>query len=376
MEIHVPFMFLIWKLPKSLSNMRRQVMILVLLGSSGINAEYGGNYAPFESGQKSGCADVYLNEIPGGQYTNLLFQSQQLGLTDQWPKIKDTYTLANRLLGDIIKVTPSSKVVGDLAQFLVQNNLFNYDEIIDQAERLSFPSSVIEYFEGKIGIPPFGFPEPLRTKVLGKRPHLEGRPGASFPPYDFKKSLEKLTKTFGKVREEDVVSYALYPKVTEDFLKFQDTFGDVSVIPTRKFFAPLEQDEEITIRLERGKKLFVRLSAVGDSLNAKGEREVFFELNGNPRTLHVPDLEATKVIVQHEKASDDPGSVGAPMPGAVVSISVAVGDKVQVGTPLCVLSAMKMETVVTAPVDGTIRRLAIVVGESIKAGDLLCEIIG
>eukprot|EP01125_Pyxidicula_operculata_P017763 TRINITY_DN6264_c0_g1_i1.p1 TRINITY_DN6264_c0_g1~~TRINITY_DN6264_c0_g1_i1.p1 ORF type:complete len:1189 (-),score=354.24 TRINITY_DN6264_c0_g1_i1:162-3728(-) len=334
-----------------------------------------GNYAPFESGQKSGCSDVYINEIPGGQYTNLLFQAQQLGLHDQWPAIKSSYALANRLLGDIIKVTPSSKVVGDLAQFLVQNNLTEEKQIIDQAEKLSFPSSVIEYFEGKIGIPTFGFPEPLRTKVLGKRPALPGRPGASMAPYDFDSAKKKLAKQFDKqVTEEDVINYALYPKVTEEFLTFQKTYGDVSVIPTSKFFAPLKQDEEVEIEIERGKKLLVRLSAVGDTLNDKGEREAFFELNGTPRTLLIPDMEATKVIVQREKATSAPGSIGAPMPGVVVNINVAVGDKVSVGDSLCVLSAMKMETVVTAPIDGVVRRIAIVVGDNTKAGDLLVEI--
>eukprot|EP01127_Copromyxa_protea_P011950 TRINITY_DN3065_c0_g1_i1.p1 TRINITY_DN3065_c0_g1~~TRINITY_DN3065_c0_g1_i1.p1 ORF type:complete len:1185 (-),score=241.50 TRINITY_DN3065_c0_g1_i1:45-3599(-) len=334
-----------------------------------------GNYAPFESGQKSGSADVYLNEIPGGQYTNLLFQAKQLGLDDQWPAIKSAYALANKLLGDIIKVTPSSKVVGDLAQFLVQNGLTTEEQVLSKAETLSFPSSVVEYFEGKIGIPSHGFPEPLRTKVLGNKPFMTGRPGASTPPFDYESARGLLTKKFGpKITEEDLMSYSLYPQVTEDFLKFRETYGDVSILPTSHFLAPMTEDDEVRVSVAKGKKLFIRMPAVSSTLNNKGEREVFFEVNGNPRSLYVTDVTASKVIVQRERASDVPGSVGAPMPGVVINIKVEVGQQVTVGTPICILSAMKMETVVAAPIDGTITRLAIKIGDNLKAGDLLVEV--
>jgi len=266
--------------------------------------------------------------------------------------------------------------VGDLAQFLVQNELTNADEVIAKAETLSFPSSVVEYFEGKIGIPHHGFPEPLRTKVLGNRPYMKGRPGAEMAPFDYDTARANLVKKYGKnvINEETLVSYSLYPKVTEDFLKFQKTYGSVSVIPTAKFFGEMTDDEEVRIHLDKGKKLFVRMPAVGTTLNNKGEREVFFELNGNPRSLHILDLEASKVIEQHEKATTEPGSVGAPMPGVVIGIKAELGQKVSVGTPICILSAMKMETVVAAPVEGILKRLAVKVGDSLKGGDLLAEI--
>lgn len=313
--------------------------------------------------------------ILGGQYTNLLFQAKQLGLDDKWPAIKAAYALANKLLGDIIKVTPSSKVVGDLAQFLVQNNLNSAEEVIAKADTLSFPSSVVEYFEGKIGIPHHGFPEPLRTKILGSRPFFSGRPGAAMAPFDYEGARYKLQQKYGNnITEEDLVSYSLYPKVTEDFKKFQQTYGNVAVIPTKNFFAPMNEEDEVRIHMAKGKKLFVRMPAVAPTLNDKGEREVFFELNGNPRSLHIPDLEASKVIITHEKASGEPGSVGAPMPGVVINVKAELGQKVSVGTPLCILSAMKMETVVAAPVEGVVKRIAVKVGDNLKAGDLLVEI--
>jgi len=290
-----------------------------------------GNYAPFESGQKSGSCDVYLNEIPGGQYTNLLFQATQLGLAHQWPQIKRTYSLANKLLGNIIKVTPSSKIVGDLAQFLVQNNFTTEQQVLEQAEKLSFPSSVVEYFEGKIGIPHFGFPEPLRTRVLGSRPAMVGRPGATLPDFDFVAAQAKLEKKYPtvKVKDTDVMNYAMYPKITEEYFDFGNKYGDVSVIPSQNFFDPLEDGDEVKIHLDRGKKLFVKMTALGNELNESGEREVFFELNGNPRSIRVRDLEATKKIVEHEKATGEPGSIGAPMPGGVIKISAKAGDVVR-----------------------------------------------
>ena len=201
-----------------------------------------GIYAPFESGQKSGSSDVFKHEMPGGQYTNLLFQSQQLGLAGQWPAIKKSYAAANRLLGDIIKVTPSSKVVGDLAQFMVQNNL-SEEMVIEKASTLSFPSSVVEYFQGYLGIPPFGFPEPLRTKVVkGKKlPNgkecFDGRPGAEMKPLDFSQVKENLSLKFplNTISETDVVSYSQYPKVFEEFLTVKNKYGDLSVLDTRTF---------------------------------------------------------------------------------------------------------------------------------------------
>lgn len=234
-------------------------------------------YGPFESGQKSGSADVYRHEMPGGQYTNLLFQSTQLGLAGQWPSIKTAYAAANRLLGDIIKVTPSSKVAGDLAQFMVQNNLTEED-VLEQAEKLSFPTSVVEYFQGFLGIPYGGFPEPLRSKVLqGKKlpsgkDCFDGRPGAEMEPYDFDKARAELEKKWPQfdIKDTDVINHALYPKVFGGYLEFKDQFSDISILPTRQFLVGLEIGEEVEIEIEHGKTLYISLKGVSD-VDVNGE---------------------------------------------------------------------------------------------------------
>ena len=330
-----------------------------------------GLYAPFEAGNLSGSADVYLHEMPGGQLTNLQFQAQALGLASRWPAIKRAYAAANRLLGDIIKVTPSSKVVGDLAQFMVQNDL-DEAQVLAQAETLSFPSSVVEFFQGYLGRPHGGFPEPLRSKVLRGRPSIEGRPGASLPDLDLDALAADLQqRTTMTIRDVDVVSAALYPAVFRDYLAFRAQFADVARLPTRAFFAPLPIGEELSVEIEQGKTLIVRLMAVGE-LGADGQRDVFFELNGQPRSLRVPDKSATQTVKQRERANpEDPAAVAAPMPGAVTALRVAVGDRINAGDPLVVLSAMKMETVVAAPHPGIVRRFAVAVGDTLEAGDLL-----
>ncbi|MBK6921028.1 MAG: pyruvate carboxylase [Deltaproteobacteria bacterium] len=331
-------------------------------------------YAPFESGLKSGSADVYFHEMPGGQYTNLQFQARQLGLADRWPAIKRAYAAANHLLGDIIKVTPSSKVVGDLAQFMVQNDLAE-DDVRGRAETLSVPSSVVEFLQGALGVPHGGFPEPLRTQILHGRPPIEGRPGASMPPLDFEALRRELRDRHGPhVREVDLLSSAMYPKVFDEFMAFRDVHSDVSVLPTRQFLGPLEPGEEFTIEIERGKALIVKLMTIGE-LREDGTREVYFELNGRARSIRVADEKAGKTVVVRERAqAGDPGSIGAPMPGAVVEVRTKPGAAVEVGTPLVVLSAMKMETVVASPVAGVVERIAVAVGDAMAAGELLCQI--
>ncbi|HEY8377720.1 MAG TPA: pyruvate carboxylase subunit B, partial [Nannocystis sp.] len=328
-------------------------------------------YAPFEAGGLSGSADVYLHEMPGGQLTNLQFQAKALGLAARWPAIKRAYAAANRLLGDIIKVTPSSKVVGDLAQFMVQNDLDEAD-VLAQADTLSFPTSVVEFFQGHLGQPHGGFPEPLRTKILRGRPTIEGRPGASLPDLDLDALAAELQqRTTMTIRDVDVISAALYPAVFREYLDFRAKYADVSRLPTRAFFAPLPIGEEVSVEIEQGKTLIVRLMAVGE-LGSDGQRDVFFELNGQPRSLRVPDKSATAAPVRRERADpDDPAAVAAPMPGAVTAVRVAVGARVDAGDPLVVLSAMKMETVVAAPHAGVVRRLSVSVGDNLEAGDLL-----
>ncbi|DAZ99854.1 TPA: hypothetical protein N0F65_008597 [Lagenidium giganteum] len=340
-----------------------------------------GVYGPFESGQKSGSADVYLHEMPGGQYTNLLFQSTQLGLAGQWPAIKKAYATANRLLGDIIKVTPSSKVVGDLAQFIVQNNLTE-EEIIRDAEMLSFPKSVIEYFQGYLGIPHHGFPEPLRSRVLkGKllpngKSMFDGRPGAEMDPYDFDAAEKALKKKYGKgIRDVDVLSHAIYPDVFDNYMKFKDQYGSMHFLDTRTFLTGIEVDKEVELEIEHGKTIFLKLIAVGGVSKKDGTRDVIFELNGRQRVIKVKDEVAGVASVEKPKANAAiAGSVGAPMPGVVLEVKVKPGQQVKAGQPLLVLSAMKMETVVTAPVAGKVTTILAAVGDNIKGGDLVVEI--
>lgn len=340
-----------------------------------------GLYAPFESGQKSGSSDVYDHEMPGGQYTNLLFQSQQLGLTGRWPAIKRAYAAANRLLGDIIKVTPSSKVVGDLAQFMVQNDLSEKD-VLERAETLSFPSSVVEYFQGYLGIPPFGFPEPLRSKVVkGKKlPNgkemFEGRPGAELPPCNFAAERAQLENRYGHITDELLMSYLQYPKVFEEYMQSRADYDDLSKLDTRTFVEGMTVGQEISVEIEQGKTLFIRLRTVGEA-DSEGMREIIFELNGQQRSIKVKDKKSSVVSQARQKA--DPrisGQIGAPMPGMVVKVNIKPGDSVTVGEPLVVLSAMKMETAVTAPVSGVVKDLLVNNGDSVQAGDLVVLIEG
>lgn len=332
-------------------------------------------YAPFESGQLSGSSDVYFHEIPGGQYTNLLFQSKQLGLTDRWTEIKTKYAEANLLLGDIPKVTPSSKVVGDLAQFMVSQNLYP-DHILDQAESLDFPDSVVNYLKGDIGIPPGGFPEPLRTKVLqgrGLQP-VQGRPGASLPAFNFDKEYEYLANRFGEnnVNEKELLSYALYPKVYIDWKEFQATFGEVGDLPTHLFLNPLKVGDEVEIEMGPGKVATLRLTFIQD-IRDDGTRIVIFEVNGEPWYMPVTDLSKKGDRIVREKATE-PGHVGAPMSGVVVALKVQAGNEVKEGETVATLSAMKMESSLRATKNGVVKRVLVNVGDKIDGDDLVMEI--
>lgn len=333
-------------------------------------------YAPFECAttMKSGNADVYKHEIPGGQYTNLQFQAFSLGLGNQFEEVKRMYHEANLALGDIIKVTPSSKIVGDLAQFMVQNNLTR-ETLVDRADDLSFPKSVVEYMQGYVGQPPFGFPEPLRTKVLRGKPKLEKRAGEDIPFMDIDKVKKDLEEKFGRtLRDQDVMSYAMFPTVFDQFERFRSMYGPVDKLPTRIFFTGLDIAEEVDVEIERGKNLAIQLLAEG-KLNTKGEREVFFYLNGQMRSIFVQDKEASKEIVTHPKALPGVrGSIGAPMPGEILEFKVKEGDKVIPKQPLFVLSAMKMEMVVDSPIAGTVKKIHLSQGTKCAAGDLVVDI--
>ncbi|XP_029466967.1 pyruvate carboxylase, mitochondrial isoform X1 [Rhinatrema bivittatum] len=335
-----------------------------------------GLYAAFDctATMKSGNADVYENEIPGGQYTNLHFQAHSMGLGNKFKEVKKAYAEANKLLGDLIKVTPSSKIVGDLAQFMVHNGLTR-EEVESSADELSFPLSVVEYLQGFVGIPHGGFPEPLRSKVLKNLPRIEGRPGASLPAMDFTKLEEGLrAKHEEDITPEDVMSAAMYPKVFDEFKEFNSQFGPVECLSTRLFLEGPKIAEEFEVELERGKTLHIKALALGD-LSKSGQREVFFELNGQLRSVLVKDTQAMKEMHFHPKALKDvKGQIGAPMPGKIIDIKVKEGSKIEKGQPLCVLTAMKMETVVNSPMSGTIKKVFVKPDMHLEGDDLILEI--
>ena len=299
-------------------------------------------YSPFEAGLTGPDPEVYEHEIPGGQLTNLIFQASQLGLGTQWAETKKAYEQANDLLGDIVKVTPTSKVVGDLAQFMVSNKL-SFDDVQKKAKQLDFPGSVLEFFEGLMGQPYGGFPEPLRSDALRERRKLDKRPGLTLEPIDLAQVKKDLQKKYGSATDCDVASYAMYPKVFEDYRKFVSKYGDLSVVPTRFFLSKPEVNEEFHVELEKGKVLILKLLAIGPLSENTGQREVFYEVNGEVRQVTVDDHKAAVENVSRPKAdSSDSSHVGAPMSGVVVEVRVHDGGEVKKGDPIAVLSAMKM----------------------------------
>jgi len=330
-------------------------------------------YAQFESGMKSGNSEVYQHEMPGGQYTNLKFQAMQNGLVDEWEGVKNAYRLGNQVLGDIVKVTPSSKVVGDLAQFIVQNNLTE-KSILEQADKLDFPTSVVEYFQGYLGQPPGGFPEELRRKVLKGKPTVTGRPGAEMSKMNFAIEEGKIADKYGKEAMSDlnVISRALYPAVFDDFYEVRKKYSDLSILPTKAFLRPMETDEKIVLDVGKGMKSEIVFKAVGDR-QANGCREVFFELNGLPRVIEVAEEAASDELSMAKEKADpsDEGSVGAPMAGQVIDVTVKPGQDIKAGSPLIVLSAMKMETTVSCPCDGRVAHVAVQTKDNVAIGDLL-----
>jgi len=332
-------------------------------------------YAPFESGQLSGSSDVYQHEIPGGQYTNLLFQSKQLGLTQRWPEIKKKYAEANLILGDIPKVTPSSKVVGDLAQFMVAADLSALD-VVEQADTLAFPESVVQYLRGGLGIPPGGFPEPLRSKVLKSRDlePIEGRPGASLDSYNFEEAEIQLKATYGDqfITHKDVVSHALYPNVFIDWKNYETVYGLVGDLPTHIFLNPIKDGDEIELEVGEGRTLLIRCVSLGQA-REDGTKLVGFDVNGERWFIPVTDQSLVVEGSKREKASG-PGTVGSPMPGVVVAVNFKVGDEIEEGDTVATLSAMKMETNMPATATGTVTRVLVNVGDKVEADDLMIQI--
>jgi pyruvate carboxylase len=298
-----------------------------------------------------------------------------LGLTEKWPEIKRKYAEANIVLGDIPKVTPSSKVVGDLAQFMVAQELEPQD-ILDQAETLAFPDSVVNYLRGDIGIPPGGFPEPLRSKVLASRglDAVNGRPGAFLKSYDFDEEREALESKYGKkyITEKDLLSYALYPEVFKEWKEFEAVYGEVEGLPTNLFLNPMKVGQEVELDLGPGRSKSVKLVSMSD-VNEDGTRMVLFEVNGEQMFMPVTDHSVESEGSVREKAGA-PGTVGSPMPGVVVGVKVKAGDIIKEGDTVATLSAMKMETSIPATVSGTVTRVTVNVGDKVEGDDLLVEI--
>jgi pyruvate carboxylase len=330
-------------------------------------------YYPFEEALKAPGPDVYQHEMPGGQYTNLRQQAKTLGLEDRWPEICDAYAAANQLFGDIVKVTPSSKVVGDLALFMVTNNLTSRD-LLNPKAPLSFPRSVVEMMQGMLGEPEGGWPKPFQEIVLrsAHEKPIVGRPGAALPPADFAAAATTIRdKTKREPRSEDVLSYLLYPQVFLDYLDHWQQYGDTSTIPTANFFYGLQPGEEIAVEIERGKTLIVRFLTAGE-VREDGTRTVFFELNGQPRDIRVLDRSVGATLKRHPKAEpDNANHIGAPMPGKISSVAVREGQMVREGERLASIEAMKMETAVYSPRDAAVAEVLVGPGTVVEARDLL-----
>jgi pyruvate carboxylase len=328
-------------------------------------------YAPFESGELAPSADVYRHEMPGGQYTNLRQQARAVGLEARWAEICRTYAEVNQLFGDLIKVTPTSKVVGDMTLFMVANNLTAEDVLRGERE-LAFPESVVEFFEGRLGQPPGGFPKALQKRVLRGRKALRGRPGATLPPADFAATRRELERQLLRPPAEgEVLAQLLYPRIFPDFADHQRQYSDTSVLPTPVFFYGMEPAEEVSVDIEVGKTLILKFLTVGDP-HPDGRRLVFFELNGQPREVLVLDRShAGAGPARPKAAAGDPAQVGAPMPGLVVGVAVEPGEEAEAGQRLFTLEAMKMETTVYAERAGRVAEVLVQAGTQVDGGDLV-----
>ncbi|GHA52237.1 pyruvate carboxylase [Amylibacter ulvae] len=331
-------------------------------------------YKPFESGLSSPASEVYLHEMPGGQFTNLKAQARSLGLEDRWPEVAKTYADVNQMFGDIVKVTPSSKVVGDMALMMVTQDLTRADVENPETE-VAFPDSVVDMMRGNLGQPEGGFPDGIVSKVLkGEKPDTS-RPGEHLKPLDLEAERAKLSKELDgfKVDDEDLNGYLMYPKVFLDYMGRHRKFGPVRTIPTKVFFYGMNQREEITAEIDPGKTLEIQLIAVGDT-DDDGQARVFFELNGQPRTIRVTDRSKAATSAKRPTAeSGNAAHVGAPMPGVISSVVVNVGQEVKQGDMLCTIEAMKMETGINAERDGVIKAIHAPAGSQVDAKDLLIE---
>jgi pyruvate carboxylase len=333
-------------------------------------------YLPFDSGPKAGSARLYQHEIPGGQYTNLREQAAAMGLGHRWREVETTYAEVNQLFGDIVKVTPSSKVVGDMTLFLMAKEMKPADVLnLDEKHDLALPNSVVEMFTGILGVPPGGWPKKLQKIVLRGATPLKGLPGESMAPVDFAKEQAALEKKLGHaVGHDDLLSYLLYPDVFTKYDKFHQTYSDVSVLPTPPFFYGLKSGEELTVSIESGKTLIIKFLTASEP-HPDGTRTLFFELNGQPREVNVRDKSLRISERAHPKAdAADQGQIGAPTAAVVSSVAVQANQAVERGAKLLTLEAMKMQSNIYAPIAGKVAKLLVSPGQHVEAKDLLVQI--
>ncbi|MHB8520154.1 MAG: pyruvate carboxylase [Limisphaerales bacterium] len=331
-------------------------------------------YAPFDSAPRTGSAEVYLHEMPGGQYTNLKEQAASLGLASRWPEIARRYAEVNRLFGDIVKVTPSSKVVGDMTMFLITRGI-NPADVPNLPPGTPFPESVIDMLAGGLGQPLHGWPKRLQRIVLGKRKPVKGRPGGSLPALNLEKvRAEVSAKLKREAGDDDLYSHLMYPEVFADFARFVREYGNVSVLPTAPFFHGVRSGEEITVSIQEGKTLFIKLLNVGP-VDKDGRRRVLFELNGLSRETTILDRSVqAKVKARLKVDPANPLHIGAPIPGLVTSLAVGVGARVATGDKLLTLEAMKMQTTLYAPCHGRVEEVHAHVGDTVESKDLLVRL--
>ena len=331
------------------------------------------HYAMFESAAPSGSSDVYVHQMPGGQFTNLKAQAKALGVGARWPLVVERYAQVNQLLGDIVKVTPSSKVVGDLAIYMVSHNL-TPEDILDPQREIAFPDSLVALMRGELGQPVNPFPKALQEKVLRGEPPLKGRPGAALPPADLEAERAKIAKALGlerdRITDEALAAYLMYPRVFLDYARDRLQYGPVTQLPTPIFFWGPEEGQEFFVDLDRGQRLYIRYLALSDP-DRKGQRTAFFELNGQPRNATVQDRSAVPAEAVRAQADGTPGQIGAPMPGTVTSLNVQVGQGVEKGEALLGIEAMKMETTIFAEVSGEVQEILVEPGDAVDTKDLL-----
>ncbi|MEM9733113.1 MAG: pyruvate carboxylase [Pseudomonadota bacterium] len=334
-------------------------------------------YAAFESDVKAPASEVYLHEMPGGQYTNLKEQARSLGLETRWTEVAKTYADVNQMFGDIVKVTPSSKVVGDMALMMVSQDLTVAD-VEDPEKDIAFPESVVSLMRGDLSMPPDGFPPVLQAKVLKGEEPLKDRIGALLPDDDLEARRKEAKDAIGReVNDQHLASYLMYPKVFTDFALNQASYGPTTALPTPVYFYGMEAGDEIRVEIERGKLLLIHCLAIGE-MDEQGMRTVFFELNGQPRRARVPDrIHGGSAAVARAKAEDgNPLQVGAPMPGVISTIMVEAGQEVAEGDVICSIEAMKMETALHAEADGKVAEVLVKRGDQIDAKDLLVRLEG